>query len=72
MPIRSLNNERLYYPVYEYKEDINTANKKFKNPYTYDKKYLNKEIKFKIIAVTEELPTVAIDNIIFTSIAGNS
>lgn len=72
MPIRSLNNERLYYPVYEYKEDINTANKNFKNPYTYNKKYLNKEIKFKIIAVTEELPTVAIDNIIFTSIAGNS
>ena len=72
MPIRSENNERLYYPVYEYKEDINTANKNFKNPYTYNKKYLNKEIKFKIIAVTEELPTVAIDNTIFTSIAGNS
>lgn len=72
MPIRSSNNERLYYPVYEYKEDINTANKEFKNPYTYNKNYLNKEIKFKIIAVTEELPTVAIDNIIFTSIAGNS
>lgn len=72
MPIRSSNNERLYYPVYEYKEDINTANKNFKSPYTYNKDYLNKEIKFKIIAVTEELPTVAIDNTIFTSIAGDS
>lgn len=71
MPIRSENNERLYYPVYDYKEDINTTSI-YKKPYTYDSKYLNKDIKFKIIAVTEELPTVAIDNIIFTSIAGNS
>ena len=71
MPIRSENNERLYYPVYDYKEDINTTSI-YKKPYTYDSKYLNKDIKFKIIAVTEELPTVAIDNTIFTSIAGNS
>lgn len=71
MPIRSENNERLYYPVYDYKEDINTTSI-YKKPYTYDKKYLNKDIKFKIIAVTEGLPTVAIDNTIFTSIAGNS
>ena len=71
MPIRSENNERLYYPVYQYKEDMNQASE-YKLPYTYDPKYLNKEIKFKIIAVTEDLPTVAIDNIIFTSIAGNS
>lgn len=71
MPIRSENNERLYYPVYNYKEDINTTSI-YKKPYTYDSKYLNKDIKFKIIAVTEELPTVAIDNTIFTSIAGNS
>lgn len=71
MPIRSENNERLYYPVYDYKEDINTTSI-YKKPYTYDKKYLNKDIKFKIIAVTEDLPTVAIDNTIFTSIAGNS
>lgn len=71
MPIRSENNERLYYPIYDYKEDINTTSI-YKKPYTYDSKYLNKDIKFKIIAVTEELPTVAIDNTIFTSIAGNS
>lgn len=71
MPIRSENNERLYYPVYDYKEDINITSI-YKKPYTYDSKYLNKDIKFKIIAVTEELPTVAIDNTIFTSIAGNS
>lgn len=71
MPIRSENNERLYYPVYGYKEDINTTSI-YKKHYTYDKKYLNKDIKFKIIAVTEELPTVAIDNTIFASIAGNS
>lgn len=72
MPIRSLNNERLYYPVYEYKEDMYQNSKYKSQPYTYNRQYLNKEIKFKIIAVTEELPTVAIDNIIFTSIAGNS
>lgn len=71
MPIRSENNERLYYPVYEYKEDINTTSI-YKKPYTYNSIYLNKDIKFKIIAVTEQLPTVAIDNTIFTSIAGNS
>ena len=71
MPIRSENNERLYYPVYDYKEDINTTSI-YKKPYTYDSIYLNKDIKFKIIAVTEELPTVAIDNTIFSSIAGNS
>ena len=71
MPIRSENNERLYYPVYNYKEDIDTTSI-YKKHYTYDKKYLNKDIKFKIIAVTEELPSVAIDNTIFTSIAGNS
>ena len=71
MPIRSENNERLYYPVYDYKEDINTTSI-YKKPYTYDSIYLNKNIKFKIIAVTEELPTVAIDNTIFSSIAGNS
>lgn len=68
MPIRDDNNERHYYPYYEYSEDMKENTGK---PYKYNA-YLNEEFKFKIIGVSEDLPTVGIDNTIFTSLAGNA
>ena len=69
MPIRDTENERHYYPYYKYSEDRKENSGKV---YEYDNDYLNKELKYKIIGVTENLPTVGIDHTIFTSLAGNA
>lgn len=69
MPIRDIDNKRHYYTSYQYEEDqVENSGK----PYTYNQEYLNKEITYKIIGVSEELPTVGIDHTIFTTLAGNA